>query len=232
MEIKITLVITTYKRYDTFLKKNLNKYLQNSYIHEIIVSDDCSEDYEKVKDGFENEIKTGKIKLVRTPKNLGPLKNKIFACGHAQNEWLCLMDSDNFCDVDYFEALIEYWNKNGINERIIYSPSVAGKFNFTEFLNTTVDKTNFLSKPISTFINLGNNVFNKKILEYLLPEYEREFKYIPLEVKYMNYIWIKNGIVIKLVPNMIYDHVCHDGSFYMHNHVELHKFEEELDWKI
>jgi len=45
---KITLGIPTLNRFDSFLKNNLEKYLQNKLIDEIVIVDENGQDYEKM----------------------------------------------------------------------------------------------------------------------------------------------------------------------------------------
>ena len=54
MSRDIALVIPTYNRYDTFLENNLKYYIQIPYFKEIIIYDDCSEDFDKILKNFKN----------------------------------------------------------------------------------------------------------------------------------------------------------------------------------
>jgi hypothetical protein len=57
MKVKISLCIPTYKRFDTFLKKNVEQYLKSDYIDEIVINDENGEDYDKLVNYFPNETK-------------------------------------------------------------------------------------------------------------------------------------------------------------------------------
>lgn len=225
----ISLVITTYNRFDTFLYKNLVYYLENPYVKEIIIYDDCSDDYEKLRNYFQND----KIKLYRQDKNIGALKNKITACQVATKEWICLMDSDNFFDISYFEALFDYWNKNGKNENYIYQPQKGFPMqDFTKYIGKVIDKDFWNTLNDECLVNNGNYVFHKSIVKFVEPILNEDINTHAIDVKYMNYYWLKNGVSIVIVPEMYYDHTIHPGSLYITTCKISDKFNSEFNWKI
>ena len=194
MVYELSLVITTYNRFDTFLNESLKKYLENPYINEIIISDDCSDDYDKLIANFSDN---SKIIIVQQPKNIGALRNKIKACTYAKNDWICLMDSDNFCDINYFEALNKYWSTHSSSIDTIYSPMKAEpNFDYTRFIDVTFNKSNWeeMSKGDECFKNGGNYVFHKSAIEYLLPILSDTIDTYAIDVKYWTYILFKNNL--------------------------------------
>jgi glycosyltransferase involved in cell wall biosynthesis len=223
---KISLVITTFNRFDTYLKVNLQKYLSNRYIHEIIIMDDASDDYNKVMASFDDT----KIKCFTQPHNIGALRNKIIACTKATNPWICLMDSDNFADVSYFEALTSYWKTNGPCNTCIYAPCWAKpNFDYTSYINVIINSSNFASSN-GCLINTGNYVFHSSILTHVLPIIGSDVNPFAVDVKYMNYVWMKNNVSMLVVPGMDYDHVVHEGSFYSANSVQSVQFDGSFKW--
>jgi hypothetical protein len=46
-------------------------------------------------------------------------------------------------------------------------------------------------------------------------------KCLALDVLFQNYLMLRVGAVLQLVPNMSYDHIVHDGSYYMQTHKEI-----------
>ena len=100
-----SLCIPTMDRFDIFLSKFLVKYLDNEYISEIIITDENGNDIEKIKRAFLNNEK---LVLIKNEERLGPFLNKIKACSYAKNEWIVLMDSDNFAYKDYFQMTKKY----------------------------------------------------------------------------------------------------------------------------
>lgn len=231
----ISLVLTTYSRFDTFLKHNLEHYLQNPYIHEIIIYDDCSDDYEKIKNIFHKEIALGKIKVYQQKVNRGPLRNKIDAIQKASCDWICLMDSDNFCNIDYFDALENYWNTYEKNIHTIYMPQKAlPNFDFTYYTTpVTKDNWNQLHLEYAIMLNSGNYVFHKDIIPYILPIEKDDSIKGYVEVKYMNRIWVRDGnITIQVIPNMYYHHTVHSDSFWIKNSDKMMQFYETFNWDI
>jgi hypothetical protein len=100
-----TLCIPTIDRFDQFLHRYLEKYLDNEYISEIIITDENGNDIDKIRNVYgENS----KLKLYKNETRLGPFLNKIKACSLANNEWIVLMDSDNFAYKDYFQMTKKY----------------------------------------------------------------------------------------------------------------------------
>jgi len=228
---EISLVITTYHRFDTFLKGYLHRYLKNPYIHEIIIYDDHSSDYEKIRTEFNHE----KIKVFQQPKNVGALRNKLTAIAQASHPWICLMDSDNFCDIDYFDALHNYWQANGANPKTIYMPEQAmPNFNFkANTVPVNRHTWNQYHRPYDVMVNTGNYVFHKDLVPYVLPIQDDDTIKGYTEVKYMNYIWIRDAdATIKVVPNMRYQHVVHNGSLWMSTAQQCMDFNANFNWTI
>lgn len=126
-----TLCIPTIDRFDKFLKHSIPKYIDNKYIDEIIITDENGNDFEQIKNYFEHP----KIKLFKNDKTLGPFLNKINALKKAKNEWVALIDSDNYADETYFSIVINYMlNKNIIYPKTILSLTHAmPNFNYSDF---------------------------------------------------------------------------------------------------
>jgi hypothetical protein len=108
-------------RFDKFLSRYLPKYLANEYINEIIITDENGNDVEKIKCAFPDS----KLVLIKNERRLGPFLNKLKACSFAKNEWIVLMDSDNFANIDYFEIAKNYIQHLGEQKNIILAPSKA-----------------------------------------------------------------------------------------------------------
>lgn len=226
MEIpKITLCIPTYNRFDTFLVHNLPKYLANHYIDEIVISDENGEDIKKIAAHFPNEPR---LKLFKNETRLGPFRNKDVAVSHATNEWVCLMDSDNFAPLSYFDAWAAYICKNGIDKKNIYSPCKTipqpnhGGFDFTFFSNSIITKKNAIdSTKISSgavLVNTGNYIFHRDNFLNTVDVFpELHSKLDVQDVMFKNALLLIKNSVIHVVPDMMYDHIVHNGSFFLNN---------------
>lgn len=230
----ISLCIPTHNRFDTFLKKNLEKFVQCKYIDEIVIVDDATDDYNKLVSvyGLNHE----KIKLYRQDVNVGVFKNKVKAASLATCDWICLFDSDNYLDERYFEPLFREWEKNGADEKTIYTPSKAlpsHDLNYSDIPSRIITKqiwNTIVPKP--WYLNLGNFVFHKSFVPFLqIPEYHQH-KCFAVDVVFMNWIGLKHDFIIKFVDDMTYDHVVHSQSTYMLTSSESNKFNNTFDWTL
>ena len=224
-----SLCIPTLDRFDNFLSKYLIKYFDNEYISEIIITDENGNDIEKIKHTFpDNE----KLVLIKNEERLGPFLNKIKACSYAKNEWIVLMDSDNFAYKDYFMVVKKYIDeKIGEQKNIILAPSKArpnfdyshlsgfiykkGSFNQNNNLEKKIIQKH--NSPSTTLMNTGNYVINKYLIENLNLSLERDNiqKSSACDVIYFNTLLFEQlDLNMYIVPNLEYDHVVHNGSIY------------------
>lgn len=224
MHPKISLCIPTYNRYEKFLKKNIDLYLENPYIDEIIISDETGEDIELLKYKYTNEPK---LKLFKNEKILGAFLNKNKAVSYAKNEWVCLIDSDNYAPESYFKSWLEYINHNGIDNKTIYMPIGTipqqnhNGFDYEMFQDMKINKKNisyFSFYEDSIFLcllNTGNYIFNKT--NYLESNYINSLhdKCKALDVFFKNLLLLINDSKFIIVPNMMYNHIVHDDSYYI-----------------
>lgn len=225
-EIKLSLCIPTFNRWE-FLEKNLPEYISNPYIDEIIISDENGADIEKIRSSFSDS----KLKLFSNLSTLGAFLNKRQAVSHASNPWVCLIDSDNFAPLSYFEAWYKYIETNPAQSNIIYAPSFTNPqtnhpgFDYRHLMNDTFTLETtwgiFGKKHVETMLNTGNYIFNKEF--YMKTDGADRFSgYIPkclaVDVLFKNYLMLRSGARIQLVPNMSYNHIVHDGSYFMETH--------------
>jgi hypothetical protein len=214
-----SLCIPTFNRFDTFLKNNLEKYLENPYINEIIITDENGNDYEKIKQHFHNE----KIRVYKNDTILKAFKNKLKACSYAKNEWIVLMDSDNFADISYFEIAYNYIKNNKLDKNVILAPDFAfPNFNYNFLRNKIISKENikeFYNIPkFDCFVNTGNYILNKYLIENLDLSKDLQINRLctnPVDVLYMNILFFEQlDLKIHILENMMYQHIVHPGNFY------------------
>ncbi len=219
-ETKISLCIPTMDRFDSFLEKNLKKYieyLEKNIIDEIIISDENGNDYEKIKNHYGN-IK--KLYVYKNDNRLGVFKNKLKVCSYANNNFIALIDSDNFCDENYFNIVKNYIIKFKIKEYTVLSPSFAKtNFNYTQFNNLILMKDD-IKKYRNTYnfdvlMNTGNYVLTKDIFDNI--KYDVDVNLISAcDVIYFNILIFQQFPKLKfhILENLEYDHVVHEGSIY------------------
>lgn len=221
LSMQLSLCIPTINRW-SFLSVNIPKYLENPYIHEIVITDENGNDAKKIRETFDDP----RIKVYVNDYMLGPFLNKRRAVSLATNELICLMDSDNFAPVSYFEAFYKFLDRNPYDVNAIYSPSYTipqdnhPGFDFRMFLNVTIDKTNYKPEYAKNEVifNVGNYISSKALHQKLVltaDETKRAKDSFAADVVYSNYLLLTRADAkIITVPDMAYDHVVHAGSIY------------------
>lgn len=221
---KLSLCIASYKRWN-FLKENLPKYLENPYIDEIVITDETGEDVKLIQEYFQNP----KLKLFINEKRLHAFLNKREAVSKATNDWICLMDSDNFSPIEYFEAWKSFIEKNGLHTKYIYAPSKTipqekhSGFDYREFINEKISfikaKELYKTKFGPSLLNTGNFIIHKSMYVNYQPifeDIEKTLKCPALECLYQNYLFFtKCNAEMIVVPQMEYHHIVHDESLYL-----------------
>jgi len=217
---QISLCIPTYNRFDTFLEKNLKLYLDNPYIHEIIITDEDGKDMEKIKNNFSSP----KLFVYKNDSILGAFLNKSRAVSLAKHEWICLMDSDNYAPPSYFEAWKKYTEQHGLEPKKIYMPIQTFQpnkkgFDYTEFKDMQLNHTNtseYNLDKLNTALNTGNYIFHKT-------NYLESNQFFPglhtscqsVEVFLRNVLLLLNRSTFVMVPEMKYEHIVHKGSYFL-----------------
>lgn len=224
-----SLCIPTMDRFDDFLSKYLIKYIDNEYINEIIITDENGNDIDKIINAIPHN---GKLKLFKNHTRFGPFLNKINACKNAKNEWIVLIDSDNFADKEYFITAKNYIEHViGEQKNIILAPSKAKpNFDYSHlsgliFKNGTFKVNRIFEmqhkRPHHTgsnvLMNTGNYVINKNLIDNLNLESEKNniHKSSACDVVYFNTLLFEQlDLNMHVVPNLEYNHVVHNGSIY------------------
>lgn len=234
-KINFSLCIPTMDRYE-FLKTNLSKYIENPYITEIIICDENGNDVEKIKKSFDSK----KLKLYVNDKKLGPLLNKINTLEKSNEDWVALIDSDNFADENYFNVAIKYIEDNKKGNMILCPSFSKPRFNFKKIAGLVYTrgkmkecfKKEIIRKSSSLVsINTGNYILNKNIKKHL-----NEIKKLPniektpaCDVIFFNYYLLKEtDFELHIVKDLHYQHVVHNGSIYIKMHKKFEEFNKEM----
>ena len=232
-------------RFDDFLSKYLPLYLANELISEIIIGDENGNDFNKINIHFPNN---NKIKLFKNERKLGPFLNKLSVCKRAENEWIALIDSDNFANNLYFQTAKDYILQTiKVDEKnIILAPSKAlPNFNYSHLDGMTFKKGKFLENKLTeqknirngthngseVLMNTGNYVLNKYLINNL--RIDSEAQHIPLssacDVIYLNTLLFEQlDLNLHVVPNLAYSHVVHNGSIYSQTCNHFRNFNEQV----
>ena len=198
--------------------------LSSDYVSEIIIHDDCSD----------NKIESThpKIKVYRNETNVGAFKNKYLAVSKSTNEWVYLLDSDNY----FFENSLEAVKKINTQKGKYYSPSQLHlvnddldekldgkiiKYYFGSFNSNNVK--NLLKEAGDTgtfhwFINTGNFfVHRDDYIQSMKDIFEDSlYPYFEADAVVFCYNWLKKGNSIEIIENLCYNHRLR-GSSYSHS---------------
>lgn len=214
--MNITLGFMNYNSFSYIERQLANDYftLSNGIINEIVIQDDCSvDDFEKLK-----KLQTSNVKVFQNEKRLKPLLGRINLVNNCSNDWVIIMDSDNFLDRKSFEVLTPYLNS--LRENIIYCADYARpEFSYKYISNALLDFKTVRQHiaRLSCFLNTGNYLVNKKRYLEIANQIDPSYAEYTLEVMYYAYLWLKNGNYLKCVENFEYDHTMRDDCFSLTN---------------
>jgi len=214
----ITVVIPYYNS-EKYLEKTLKLPLSSDFVSEIIIHDDCSQ--------YQIESTDSKIKVYRNETNLGAFKNKYLAVSKATNEWVYLLDSDNY----FFDNSLEVV-KNILPQRgRYYSPSqlhlvddgldssLDGKIMKYDFGVVDSNKAkSLLEAGIGEFewlINTGNFFIHRDdYVEFMKDIFEdSSYPYFEADAIVFCYNWLKKGNTIEVVEDLWYNHRLRSNSY-------------------
>jgi glycosyltransferase involved in cell wall biosynthesis len=190
-------------------------------VDEIVIQDDCSDDYEKLK-----PYCNGNVKIFRNEQNLSPLLNRVELLKNCKNDWVLLMDSDNTIKFESNDGIkwvdvVKTFNLD--DKSIIYSPGFKSHYGYNNILEQKMDLEFFrkhFDDPAYYLQVLGNTG------NYLVPrqEYLNVCKQIDVkychhigEVMYFNYLWLKNGNTIECKKDFEYNHVIRSDGYTITN---------------
>jgi hypothetical protein len=234
--IKISLCIPTMNRFDGFLNNYIKKYidyLKKNIIDELIICDENGNDYEKILNSYSELLSNNdsKFRIYKNDEILGVFKNKLKVCSLATNQYIALIDSDNFCDETYFITAKNYilQNEDKFSKHIILAPSFAKpRFNYKHFENSVVTKYNlkhyYHVHMFDVLLNTGNYIISKNIIENITYDDSVMHLITAGDVLFFNLLAFQQfeDLELHVIKDLEYDHVVHDGSTYINtiNHCE------------
>jgi len=214
----ITVAIPYYNS-EKYLEQVLSLPLNSDFVTEIIIQDDCSE----------NEIKSNhpKVKIYRNENNLGAFKNKYLAVSKSSNEWVYLLDSDNY----FFENSLDVVKKIKTQRGRYYSPSQLHLVDdgLDQSLNGKVVKYDFgevdsmnakeiLQSGNGEFewlINTGNFFVHRDDYIEKMKDIVNDstYPYFEADAVVFCYNWLRGGNTIEVVENLWYNHRLRSNSY-------------------
>jgi glycosyltransferase involved in cell wall biosynthesis len=226
---QISLAITTYNRFDLTIK-SFEKVIGDERISDIVIVDDASTngDGDRLKECFKDNPK---VTVVINGSNVGMALNKMLAIGYSENQFTIILDSDNFINSEYLDAIKAIGE---LKQDTIYMPEFARpNFDFRKFAGQLINKQNvkeFVSDPMgNTCINACNYVVNR---DFYLETFATKGTIKETDTAYFFYLWMKAGYNFQIVKDMQYDHLVHDGSAWLANAAYNMKMGEEIRNKI
>lgn len=231
---EISLAIPTFNRVD-LLFQSFDKVKDNDAIGEIVIVDDAS-DGNVYKEIEERAKWIPKIKLFRNEQNRDCYYNKFTAVSYCSNEWTILLDSDNTIDFNYLYRLsqISQWNP-----KTAYLPSLAAPhFDYRKYEGLEVTKENvreFMEdSTFRTCLNTANYFVNR---DFYIKCWDGSINPHTSDSIYMNYLYLKNGGSLYIVPSLTYQHrVDNHGSeekgHYISNCHKTGNFHAEVEQKL
>lgn len=228
----ISLAITYFNKCK-FIAECLNDYILNEdRINEIVILDDCSCDFDYTYLlELVSKLNNNKIKVYRNKKNINIPLNKIEVLKYCSNDWIFLLDADNYISEETIDILykLEKWNEN-----YIYAPSDIKKIgnnsnqlNFTIYNNIVFNKRefenrDFFNKKLVRFMNMCNYFLNKNsylnCMEKNLPIINDFINTIGLsfltayDSMFLFCLWISQNNNVLVVENLIYYHRLYNQS--------------------
>ena len=211
-----SLGFTTYNS-ASYIERQLDKdyfKMSGGLVDEIVIQDDFTEEYNLLK-----KYESDKIKVRQNPQHLYPLLGRPHLLNNCKNDWVLLMDSDNFLNEKTFEALHSFTPEPGT----IYMPGFAWpEFDFrSQYPDTFIDlkvAANRVNIPgvnwMNVLLNTSNYLVPRKEFLEVAKDIDPSYAACPFEVIYFNYLWLKSGRRFFCKSNYEYVHGLRDDSFY------------------
>lgn len=228
----ISLCITTMNRYKDFLSKFLYKYLDYDLFNEIIIVDENGLDKYLLDQNYKDHPK---LKTYTNDKRLGAFKNKLKAISLATNDWVFLLDSDNFIAPDFVKTLTTFIESREalLDEKVIYTTEYAlhnwrpnPGMNFSHLKGLELDKGTVKHLCLSDFskmefyLNMGNYLLHKSVLDYDYAFWDKQIEeckcYDAIFFIYM--MLYRKGMRLNVVPGLRINYAIHEDSYFLPNH--------------
>lgn len=222
--MNITLAFTTWNSANWIEKQLAKNYmsLSDGLIDEIVIQDDASSDYEALV-----HHECDKIKIFRNEENLSPLLSRQELVKNCKNEWILLMDSDNFLVKENSSGIncFDLLKSLELNLDTIYCPGFKGHWGYNHLCNVKIDmdftKKHFNDPAyyMATFLNTGNYLIPKKTYLEVGNEIDKTFSHFTVDVIYFNYLWLRSGRYLHCISDYEYEHTIRpDNTNYTLTH--------------
>jgi glycosyltransferase involved in cell wall biosynthesis len=214
-----SVAITTYNRPEMTIRAIMS-VIERPQVVEVILVDDAStrDNVKKLMDliaSFVPDKFYAKLCAYWNQTNLGMSKNKALAVNLCSVSRALILDSDNYILDGFFEAADKY---DLSSETILMPECALPDFKYTEFCGQLIYKKNisdYISNPLfQCALNTCNYIVNPKIYENV---YSPNDLIKETDTLWFNYLWLKAGLNLFIVPGMNYMHDVHPGSGWLKN---------------
>ena len=232
---KISLAIPFYNNSQYFFD-SIKYAIHDNFVDEIVVVDDHSnlDEYGNLIHLVKN-LNSSKIKVFRNEKNLKAFRNKYETVSKCNNDWIYLLDSDNY----FSEDSLNYLKEIDLNSNLCYLPSrlllssgETVEYQFEEDLIGIVESKKHLklqTKYMDWILNMGNFLINKN--RYLSSlenaNCDESLNLLHADVFAFSYYWFLSGGKYKIVNGLSYHHRLRENSYW---HLCGKKSQESVDY--
>jgi hypothetical protein len=217
--MNVSLAFTTWNSAEWIKQQLARDYFTQSsnLIDEIIIQDDYSNDYQILQN-----YQSDKVKLYQNELNLSPLLSREKLVENCKNDWVLLMDSDNF-----LRTTSEFGDRNcfdvikalPLHTNTIYCPGFRGHWGYNNLRDKRIDlafvREHFHdpSYYMQMFLNTGNYFVPKRTYLEICKKIDKSYSHFTVDVVYFNYLWLASGNFLHCISDYEYDHTIRNDSF-------------------
>lgn len=201
-------------------------------VDEVLIVDDCSSvlNYFSLCDA-RHEIACSKVRVTTNHSNLGMSRNKAEAIKLSSNDWVLILDSDNALYPSSIDAICKLTN---LRTDTIYCPAFAEpEFDYRRLQGKSWDAkgvaSEIKSRDMSVLLNTCNYLVHR---DTYLETYEYNPDVKESDTIWFNYLWLRRGGLLHVVPDWHYYHRIHEGSGWKQNASENMRMAEKIKGEI
>jgi glycosyltransferase involved in cell wall biosynthesis len=239
--ITLTVAIPTMNRWAKFLKKQFPVYMDHPDITTVIVCDETGADIEGIcEEGYDQDPR---LRLYQNPQRLGIYANKRQCFLNSTDDFVAVLDSDNFFDPSFFtEALACIARDGPLAKRTIYCAgdnirqfdSGITEERVKHFNGMQITRENWnkiLETPGWNFLlNDGNYIWPRSVVKHF-PELPDSLV-LATDGILTAKMAVEAGYRISIEPSMRYVHMVHDDSTWIKTDRESSRILASKSWKL
>lgn len=162
---------------------------------------------------------------------MGMSRNKANAIRMSWNDWVIILDSDNALYPSSLDAICQLTN---LRTDTIYCPAFAEpEFDYRRLQGKSWDAkgvaSEIKSRDMSVLLNTCNYLVHR---DTYLETYEYNPDVKESDTIWFNYLWLRRGGLLHVVPDWHYYHRIHEGSGWKQNASENMRMAERIKGEI